>query len=376
MWEARRPAITQENPLANPQFSRFTDWEGTEGAAEISPDGRFVAFLADRAGQFDIWLSQVGTGRFSNLTSDIAPLDGPRSDALVRTFGFSGDGAEIWFSAAGDAGSAKMLIPLTGGPPRAFLNKGDVAPSWSPDGTRLAYFNNGHGDPLFVADRTGADPGQIVLQPKEVHEAFFKKGMHNHNPVWSPDGEWIYFVHGVDPTIEMDVWRVRPSGGSPERITQQHVPVNFRSAAQRPHAPACGAREGLVRTVAVDARCRAQGTATRHLRHRALHLCVGQSRRPAGGRHSGQPKRQPVASATAQSTRRGPRRPAVPAADDEGDGPALWRAGAVLRVRGRAGRRTVAASRRSGVRSLERRGRRVSRATCSIRRRTPRGCRH
>ena len=230
VWEARRPAIPQENPLANPQFSHFTDWEGTEGAAEISPDGRFVAFLSDRAGQFDIWLSQVGTGRFSNLTSDTAPLDGPRSDALVRTFGFSGDGAEIWFSAAGDAGSAKMLIPLTGGPPRAFLNNGDAAPSWSPDGTRLAYFNNGNGDPLFVADRTGADPRQIVLQPKEVHEAFFKKGMHNHNPVWSPDGEWIYFVHGLDPTIETDVWRVRPSGGSPQRITEQHVPVNFAAS--------------------------------------------------------------------------------------------------------------------------------------------------
>jgi serine/threonine protein kinase/Tol biopolymer transport system component len=227
VWEVGRPANTQENPLPNPQFSRFTDWPGTEGAAEISPDGRFVAFLADSADQFDIWLSQVGTGRFTNLTSAIAPLDGPRFDTLVRTFGFSGDGSEIWFSAAGDAGSAKMLIPLTGGPPRAFLTKGDAAPSWSPDGTRLAYFNNGNGDPLFVADRTGADPRQIVLQPPEVHDAFFKKGMHNHNPVWSPDGEWIYFVHGLDPTVEMDVWRVRPSGGSPERITQQNVPVNF-----------------------------------------------------------------------------------------------------------------------------------------------------
>ena len=69
VWEARRPMTTPKNPLANAQFTRFTDWEGTEGGAEISPDGKFVAFLADKAGQFDIWLSQVGTGDFRNLTN-------------------------------------------------------------------------------------------------------------------------------------------------------------------------------------------------------------------------------------------------------------------------------------------------------------------
>ena len=51
VWEARRPATTPENPLANAQFTRFTDWEGTEEGAEISPDGKFVAFLADRDGR-------------------------------------------------------------------------------------------------------------------------------------------------------------------------------------------------------------------------------------------------------------------------------------------------------------------------------------
>ena len=65
VWEARRQPIVQEAPLANARFSRFTDWEGTEAGAEISPDGKFVAFKADRAGQVDLWVSQVGTGRFS-----------------------------------------------------------------------------------------------------------------------------------------------------------------------------------------------------------------------------------------------------------------------------------------------------------------------
>ena len=120
----------QENPLANATFSRVTNWEGTEEQAEISPDGRFVAFLADKAGQLDIWVSQVGTGKFDNLTLDIPPMLTPGN--LLRSLGFSGDGSEIWFNPAGNPGLEKVLMPLTGGTPRPFLDEGNSTPSWSP----------------------------------------------------------------------------------------------------------------------------------------------------------------------------------------------------------------------------------------------------
>ena len=51
----------------------------------------------------------------------------------------------------------------------------------------LAYFDFVEGDPIFVADRTGADAAQI-LRPE--------KGRHNHHLVWSSDDQWIYFVSG------------------------------------------------------------------------------------------------------------------------------------------------------------------------------------
>jgi Tol biopolymer transport system component len=217
-WLTKGTAPLVENPLANARFTRLTDWQGTEALAEISPDGRFVAFLADRDGQFDIWLSQVGTGEFRNLTADIPPMNPP--GVVLRNFGFSGDGAEIWFSFSGQPGDRKMLMPLLGGTPRAFLGQGDVTPSWSPDGARLVYFNNaeGGGDPLFVADWTGADARQILAPEKGV--------LHNHNPVWSPDGNWIYFVRG-EVTSEMEVWRLRTSDGALEQLTRLHTPVNY-----------------------------------------------------------------------------------------------------------------------------------------------------
>jgi Tol biopolymer transport system component len=216
-----------ENPLATARFSRLTDWAGAESHAEISSDGRFVAFLADREGHFDLWVSPIGSWKFTNLTQDKPPLESP--GILLRSFGFSGDGAEIWFSptearaqrpsSVAPRTEPKMLMPLLGGMPRPFLGEKSETPAWSPDGMRLAYFMNGNGDPLFVADRTGADARQIFLSQQ--------KGMHTHNPVWSPDGQWIYFVHGMNPTEKMDIWRIKPSGEALERLTDQHAAVNF-----------------------------------------------------------------------------------------------------------------------------------------------------
>ena len=160
----------------------------------------------------------MGTGSFLNLTHDVPPLSLP---GIIRTFGFSGDGSEIWFAEGGHSSAPKWRIPLTGGTPRAFLGKGDAAPSWSPDDTRLAYFTNGDGDPISIADRTGANARPIVVD----QAGFFAGTMHNHNPVWSPDDQWIYFAHGPR-TEEMNVWRVRPSGGTPEQLTALRAAAN------------------------------------------------------------------------------------------------------------------------------------------------------
>jgi Tol biopolymer transport system component len=190
-----------------------TDFESVEAA--ISPDGRFVAFISDHDGPFDVWLSQVSTGHLVNLTrGNAGPLPGP-----LRSVGFSGDGSEIWMG-GGDVGLRLRLMPLTGGTPRNFLSEEAANLSWSSDGARIAYHTFGNGDPMFVADRTGANARRIFGG---------LPGLHNHFPTWSPDGRWIYFVHGTPATKEMDLWRIDPTGSNPERLTQLNTDVAYPS---------------------------------------------------------------------------------------------------------------------------------------------------
>jgi serine/threonine protein kinase len=63
-----RPRPTFQNPLSNAQFTRLTDFEGAETNPAISPDGKFVAFIRDQSGRFDIWLTQTSGGNLVNLT--------------------------------------------------------------------------------------------------------------------------------------------------------------------------------------------------------------------------------------------------------------------------------------------------------------------
>jgi Tol biopolymer transport system component len=207
-WMLRKAASPQaENPLANATFMRLTDYEGTEQDAAISPDGKFVAFLSARGGHRHVWLHEVGAGS----TLDLTP--GPQDEnAPLRTLGFSGDGSEIWL--AGTERRKIRLLPLVGGEPRVFLGEKAVNPVWSPDGARLAWQTTDAGDPIFVADRDGNNKRQIFRDREDKH---------NHYLTWSADSGWIYFVHGTPAVHEMDLWRIRASGGDPERLTHMNA---------------------------------------------------------------------------------------------------------------------------------------------------------
>jgi serine/threonine protein kinase/Tol biopolymer transport system component len=221
VWFASRPAPVPQNPLASARFTRLTDFPGVEDTAAISPDGRFVAFRSDRDGASDLFVKQIGAGPFVNLTNGayVVPLS-----FGTRSIGFTADGSEpwIWDNRLGGAGTGARLriLPMLGGTARPFLTETAMSPSWSPDGRRVAYHTSlPPGDPIFVAESTGADPRQLFVNTTPDG--------HNHFPTYSADGRWIYFVSGVFTTLEMDLWRIPDSGGTPERLTHHASNVTY-----------------------------------------------------------------------------------------------------------------------------------------------------
>jgi Tol biopolymer transport system component len=195
------------NPLEGATFTRLTDFEGVETDAVISPDGNFVAFISDRDGTMDVWVLQIASGQFRNLTEGKVPNI---LSTQVRVLAFSPDGSHVTIMTrranAGDLGTS--IIPTIGGPIRVLLD-GGAGPQWSSDGNRLAFFKLiQNRDVVYVADRDGAN----------AREAFPEKpGGHNHFLAWSPSGRYLYTARSTRNVQEADIWRppVAGAGGRP-----------------------------------------------------------------------------------------------------------------------------------------------------------------
>jgi Tol biopolymer transport system component len=204
------------NPLGDVRFQTLTDFDGTEQAAAISRDGKFVAFLSSRDGHTDVWVTQPGSGQFNNLTRGSAPeLVNPS----VRLLGFSRDGSLVTFWVRKPAGEGGQIgiwaAPTLGGQSRPY-REGVAEFDWSHDGSRLAYHPAALGDPLFVSDGATRPRGPIFTAPADRH---------SHFPLWGPDDRFIYVVYGALPD-KLDIWRIKPAGGMPERITSHNGRVS------------------------------------------------------------------------------------------------------------------------------------------------------
>jgi Tol biopolymer transport system component len=84
----------------------------------------------------------------------------------------------------------------------------DYSPTFSPDGTELAFVSDRTGDTeVWISDAQGNDPRRVT----------FLSGVHVGSVDWSPDGTALLIDAAVDGNF--DVYRISPQGGVPERLT-------------------------------------------------------------------------------------------------------------------------------------------------------------
>lgn len=216
-WLGSGRGLAGGNPLEGAQYQVLSDFEGTESAAAISRDGQYVAFVSDRDGRPDIWVTRIGTSQFYNVTHGrVRELLNPD----IRTLAFSPDGAQVTFWARGVQGAASdaigiWAVPTMGGAPRAYLEH--VAEyEWDRLAERLVAHSPAPGDPTFTQS------AQRPSAPVPVFTA--ADGRHAHFPTWSPDRQWIYVVLGTVPD-DLDIHRMRPDGTGLERLTQHAARV-------------------------------------------------------------------------------------------------------------------------------------------------------
>lgn len=208
-----RPAPAPASPVL--EYHQLTSAPGLEVEPAVSPDGRWIVYVSNAAGNPDISLQSMTGQTAINLTRD--------SPAADYQPAFSPDGESIAFRSDRDGGGL-YVMGRTGEAPRRVAS-GGFDPAWSPDGRQLVFATASTGIPT---SRSGLSQIRVVgLDDGVVRELTDHDAMH---PAWSPDGRFIAFW-GMDRSVTSgnqsavrDLWAVSADGGAPWRLTDDpHV---------------------------------------------------------------------------------------------------------------------------------------------------------
>ncbi|MFN2565056.1 MAG: protein kinase [Gemmatimonadaceae bacterium] len=226
--------VTRRGGPVRATFAQLTGHPGLEWYPSLSPDGRWVVYSGEAAGNRDIYLQSVGGQTPINLTGD-SPADDVQPVFSPDGPVFSPDGERIAFRSSRDGGGI-FVMGRTGEAVKRVTRNG-FNPAWSPDGSHLAYASEGVElnpmnwdgvSELWVATVATGETRRLDV-PNAAQSAQAQSGRSARGAVqavWSPSGRRIAFVARLADKRKMDIWTIPAGGGTPVPATNDE-PVDW-----------------------------------------------------------------------------------------------------------------------------------------------------
>jgi eukaryotic-like serine/threonine-protein kinase len=189
-------------PVAS--FQQITDSPGVETSPTLSPDGKTVVYASDASGNFDLYSLRVGGRNPVRLTGD-SPLNDWQP-------AFSPDGDRIAFRSERDGGGVFMM-EATGESVRRLSDTG-YNPSWSPNGREIVVSG---GTFTYPTDRGGVTHGLQAIDVVTGAKRLVAKDDDALQPSWSPHGTRVAFWGLRGASGQRDLWTIAADGSEAAR---------------------------------------------------------------------------------------------------------------------------------------------------------------